>query len=107
MNSLDSAGDGSMRTPPIWRRRHLWCSRYFPRGSPPLRRRNWGVTVTATQVRSNGAHPAKLARLLDAGAIRAAIDSTYPLAEARLRNRHYDFALSKHFRADSMFAMFS
>jgi NADPH:quinone reductase-like Zn-dependent oxidoreductase len=41
-----------------------------------------GVTVTATQVRSNGAQLAELARLLDAGTIRVAIDSTFPLAEA-------------------------
>ncbi|MDT8910661.1 NADP-dependent oxidoreductase [Amycolatopsis sp. PS_44_ISF1] len=38
-----------------------------------------GVTVTATQVRSNGA---QLARLLETGALRVAIDSTFPLAEA-------------------------
>lgn len=42
-----------------------------------------GVTVSATQVRSNGAQLAKLARLLDAGTIRVMIDSTYPLADAR------------------------
>lgn len=42
-----------------------------------------GVTVSATQVRSNGAQLASLAALLDAGTIRVAIDSTYPLAEAR------------------------
>jgi len=41
-----------------------------------------GVTVSATQVRSNGAQLAKLAELLDAGAIRASIDSTYTLADA-------------------------
>jgi NADPH:quinone reductase-like Zn-dependent oxidoreductase len=42
-----------------------------------------GVTVSSTQVRSSGAQLAELARLLDAGTIRAVIDSTYPLAEAR------------------------
>lgn len=42
-----------------------------------------GVTVSATQVRSNGAQLAELARLLDAGTIRVAIDSTFPLADAR------------------------
>ncbi|GAA3735291.1 NADP-dependent oxidoreductase [Streptomyces tremellae] len=42
-----------------------------------------GVTVTGTQVRSNGAQLAELARLLDAGTIRVAVDSTFPLAEAR------------------------
>jgi NADPH:quinone reductase-like Zn-dependent oxidoreductase len=43
-----------------------------------------GVTVSATQVRSSGAQLAQLGRLLDAGTIRVVLDSTYPLAEARL-----------------------
>ncbi|MFI0775236.1 NADP-dependent oxidoreductase [Streptomyces sp. NPDC021212] len=42
-----------------------------------------GVTVTATQVRSNGAQLAELGRLLDAGTVRVAVDSTYPLSDAR------------------------
>ncbi|SEB82537.1 NADP-dependent oxidoreductase [Streptomyces melanosporofaciens] len=42
-----------------------------------------GVTVTAAQVRSNGAQLAELGRLLADGAIRVAIDSTFPLADAR------------------------
>jgi NADPH:quinone reductase-like Zn-dependent oxidoreductase len=42
-----------------------------------------GVTVSATQVRSNGRQLAELGYLLDAGTIRVAIDSTYPLADAR------------------------
>ncbi|WP_328493284.1 NADP-dependent oxidoreductase [Streptomyces sp. NBC_00414] len=42
-----------------------------------------GVTVTGTQVRSNGAQLAELARLLDAGTVRVAIDSTFALADAR------------------------
>jgi NADPH:quinone reductase-like Zn-dependent oxidoreductase len=42
-----------------------------------------GVTVSATQVRSNGAQLAELASLLDAGVIRVGTDSTFPLAEAR------------------------
>jgi NADPH:quinone reductase-like Zn-dependent oxidoreductase len=41
-----------------------------------------GVTVSATQVRSNGAQLAELSRLLDAGTVRVVIDSTFPLAEA-------------------------
>lgn len=41
-----------------------------------------GVTVTATQVRSNGAQLAELAHLLDTGTIRVAIDSTFPLEKA-------------------------
>lgn len=42
-----------------------------------------GVTVSSTQVRSNGKQLAELASLLDAGTIRVAIDSTYPLQDAR------------------------
>lgn len=42
-----------------------------------------GVTVSSAQVRSNGAQLDELARLLDAGTIRVAIDSTFPLADAR------------------------
>ena len=42
-----------------------------------------GVTVSATQVRSNGPQLAKLGRLLDAGTVRVVIDSTFPLADAR------------------------
>ena len=42
-----------------------------------------GVTVSSTQVRSNGAQLAQLAKLLGAGTIRAEIDSTFPLADAR------------------------
>jgi NADPH:quinone reductase-like Zn-dependent oxidoreductase len=41
------------------------------------------VTVSMTQVRSNGAQLAEIAALLDAGSLRVAIDSTFPLAEAR------------------------
>lgn len=42
-----------------------------------------GITVSSTQVRSNGAQLAQLAPLLDDGSIRVVIDSTYPLADAR------------------------
>ncbi len=42
-----------------------------------------GVTVSGTQVRSNGAQLAELGRLLDEGTVRVAIDSTFPLADAR------------------------
>ncbi|MFH8745905.1 NADP-dependent oxidoreductase [Streptomyces rimosus] len=42
-----------------------------------------GVTVSGTQVRSNGAQLAEVGRLLDAGTVRVAIDSTYPLADAQ------------------------
>ncbi|WP_332238337.1 NADP-dependent oxidoreductase [Sporolactobacillus sp. KGMB 08714] len=42
-----------------------------------------GVTVSMTQVRSNGPQLAELVRLLDAGTVRVAIDSTFPLSDAR------------------------
>lgn len=42
-----------------------------------------GVTVSMTQVRSNGSQLVELGRLLDAGTVRVAIDSTFPLADAR------------------------
>jgi NADPH:quinone reductase-like Zn-dependent oxidoreductase len=42
-----------------------------------------GVTVSATQVRSSGSQLAEVGRLLDAKTVRVAIDSTYPLADAR------------------------
>ncbi|MEU1512879.1 NADP-dependent oxidoreductase [Streptomyces sp. NPDC005811] len=42
-----------------------------------------GVTVSGTQVRSNGTQLAQLGRLLDTGAVRVAVDSTFPLADAR------------------------
>lgn len=41
-----------------------------------------GITVSTTQVRSNGAQLAEAGRLLDDGTIRVVIDSTFPLAEA-------------------------
>ncbi len=44
--------------------------------------RQRGVTVSTTQVRSSGAQLARLADLLDAGVIRVAIDSVFPLAGA-------------------------
>jgi NADPH:quinone reductase-like Zn-dependent oxidoreductase len=41
-----------------------------------------GVTTSATQVRANGPQLAELSPLLDAGTLRVAIDSTFPLADA-------------------------
>lgn len=41
------------------------------------------MTVSSAQVRSDGAQLAALGRLLDAGTVRVAIDSTYALADAR------------------------
>lgn len=46
--------------------------------------RQRGVTVSTTQVRSSGAQLARLAGLLDAGVIRVAIDSVFPLAQAQM-----------------------
>jgi NADPH:quinone reductase-like Zn-dependent oxidoreductase len=40
------------------------------------------ITVSSTQVRSNGAQLAEAGRLLDSGTVRVVIDSTYPLAQA-------------------------
>jgi NADPH:quinone reductase-like Zn-dependent oxidoreductase len=42
-----------------------------------------GVTVSMTQVRSNGSQLAELARLLQIGKVRVAIDSTFALADAQ------------------------
>ncbi|MBD0735698.1 NADP-dependent oxidoreductase [Streptomyces sp. CBMA29] len=42
-----------------------------------------GVTVSTAQVRSNGAQLAELGRLLEAGTVRVAVDSTFPLGRAR------------------------
>lgn len=42
-----------------------------------------GVTVSATQVRSNGAQLEEVGSFLDAGTIRVVIDSTFPLEDAR------------------------
>ncbi|MFD3936597.1 NADP-dependent oxidoreductase [Streptomyces sp. NPDC058611] len=42
-----------------------------------------GVTVSSAQVLSNGVQLAELGRLLDAGTVRVAIDSTFALADAR------------------------
>ena len=42
-----------------------------------------GIIVSTTQVRSNGPQLAKLGNLLEAGTLRVAIESTFPLAEAK------------------------
>lgn len=42
-----------------------------------------GVNVSMTQVRSNGLQLGEFGRLLDAGPVRVAVDSTFPLADAR------------------------
>jgi NADPH:quinone reductase-like Zn-dependent oxidoreductase len=46
-----------------------------------------GITVTATQVRSNGAQLAEIGRLLAGGTIRVAIDSTFPLKDAQAAHK--------------------
>ena len=52
-----------------------------------------GITVSATQVQSNGPQLAKIAGLLDAGVLRVVLDSTYPLAEA---NKAHERAAQGH-----------
>ncbi|MFE6410899.1 NADP-dependent oxidoreductase [Streptomyces sp. NPDC057837] len=52
-------------------------------GEEDLAQAGGDVTVSTGQVRSSGAQLARLGRLLDAGTIRVALDSTFPLAEAR------------------------
>lgn len=47
-----------------------------------------GVTVSTTQVISNGQQLADIARLLDDGTVRVVIDSTFPLADARRAHEH-------------------
>jgi NADPH:quinone reductase-like Zn-dependent oxidoreductase len=42
-----------------------------------------GVTVSATQVRANGQQLEQIGQLIETGTLRVAIDSTYPLADAR------------------------
>jgi NADPH:quinone reductase-like Zn-dependent oxidoreductase len=42
-----------------------------------------GVTVSMTQVHSNGSQLAEFGSLVDEGTVRVAIDSTFPLADAR------------------------
>lgn len=54
-----------------------------------------GVTVSTTQVRSNGKQLAEIAPLLSDGTIRVAIDSTFPLADAR---RAHERAATGHIR---------
>lgn len=46
-----------------------------------------GFTVSATQVRSSGAQLTQAACLLDAGTVRVAIDSRFPLANASLAHK--------------------
>ncbi|ANL30163.1 Zn-dependent alcohol dehydrogenase GroES-like protein (plasmid) [Rhizobium phaseoli] len=56
----------------------------FPLGfSGANEAKHLGVTVSTTQVRSNGPQLEQIGSLLDDGTIRVVIDSTYPLSEAR------------------------
>lgn len=55
----------------------------FPGFSETEEAARLGIAVSMTQVRSNGAQLAELARLLEAGTVRVAIDSSFPLADAR------------------------
>lgn len=49
--------------------------------------RKLGITVSATQVRSNGAQLEEVGRLLDDGTVRVILDSSFPLSEAREAHR--------------------
>lgn len=56
----------------------MFVAEYDPEETAKL-----GVTTSGTQVRSNGAQLAELGRMLDAGTLSVAIDSTFALADAR------------------------
>ncbi|AID31756.2 zinc-binding dehydrogenase [Mesorhizobium huakuii 7653R] len=62
-------------------------------GSDEAKRR--GVTVSTTQVRSNGAQLAEIVPLLDSGLIRVGVDSIFTLAEAR---KAHERAAAGHIR---------
>ncbi|CAN3130468.1 NADP-dependent oxidoreductase [Mycobacterium sp. smrl_JER01] len=55
----------------------------FPGFSDPEEAARREVTVSMTQVRSDGAQLAKVGRLLDDGTVRVEIDSSFPLPHAR------------------------
>ncbi|MBY6261170.1 NADP-dependent oxidoreductase [Azospirillum sp. 412522] len=56
----------------------------FPLGfAAAAEAKDLGITVSATQVRSNGAQLTEIAKLLDNGTVRVVVDSVFPLAEAR------------------------
>ncbi|MFJ3234723.1 NADP-dependent oxidoreductase [Streptomyces sp. NPDC086787] len=55
----------------------------FPGSFDPEQTARLGITVSTAQVRSNGAQLAELGRLLEAGTVQVAIDSTFALADAR------------------------
>jgi len=63
-------------------------------GSDEAKRR--GVTVSTTQVRSNGAQLAEIVPLLDSGLIRVGVDSIFTLAEAR---KAHERAAAGHIRS--------
>lgn len=67
---LPAVRDGGTITPVFWGEYH--------RDEAATR----GITFVGSQVRSNGAQVAELARLIDDGAVRVGIDSVYPLADA-------------------------
>lgn len=80
---LDTVGgpDSSRLLPTLKRGGALYpvfAAEYDPQETAKL-----GVTTSGTQVRSNGPQLAELGRLLDTGTLRVALDSTFPLADAR------------------------
>ncbi|MYR42675.1 zinc-binding dehydrogenase [Streptomyces sp. SID5910] len=84
---LDTVGGpASRRFLPVLRRGGALYPVYFGQFDDEENSRR-GVTVTGTQVRANGAQLTELARLADAGTLRVAIDSTFPLTDARAAHR--------------------
>ena len=57
-----------------------------------------GVTISTTQVRASGAQLEEVRNLLDNGTFRVAIDSTFPLADAR---HAHERAAKGHIRGKS------
>jgi NADPH:quinone reductase-like Zn-dependent oxidoreductase len=87
-------GPGSVRLLRTLRRDGALYPVFFAEYDPAVTA-ELGVTTSGTQVRSNGAQLAELGRLLDTGALRVAVDSTFPLADAR---RAHERAARGHLR---------
>lgn len=75
-------GPESSRLLPALRRGGAIYPVFFARYDPEVTAR-MEITASATQVRSNGEQLTELGRLLDDGTVRVAIDSTFPLEDAR------------------------
>ena len=80
---LDTVGGPqSHRLLPVLRRGGALFPVYLAEFDPEEVKR-LGVTTSSTQVRASGRQLEELARLIDAGTLRVAIDGIFPLAEAR------------------------